>query len=377
MITQQLKNILRNYYYLKGWHTRRKLLIIESDDWGSIRMSSKSCFNRLLKKGYPLANCAYNKNDALESNADMESLLDALNSVRDKNGNPAKMTINNVVANPDFEKIRNSDFKLYFYETFDETLKKYPKHDKVISLYKEGIRNSLLQPQFHGREHVHVNNWLQALKKKEKPALDAFQENMFSIFQGWPSSCNKEFLDAMATYSQTDIDFLHHSIKDGVNIFNALWGYKPKTIIPSCYTWHPIAENIFYENNFNTIQTGWIQAMPRFNNNGVIVKRRYTGEQNQYGMYYTNRNVFFEPSSNPSLDWVYNSLRDISKAFFWRKPAIISSHRLNYIGFINEENRSSNIKLVKTLLKEIIRRWPDVEFIASEDLVKIMHKKPK
>ena len=31
-----------------------------------------------------------------------------------------------IVANPDFSKIRDSDFSEYFYESFAETLKRYP-----------------------------------------------------------------------------------------------------------------------------------------------------------------------------------------------------------------------------------------------------------
>lgn len=31
----------RHFLNLPGWHTRRKIVVIESDDWGSIRMPSK------------------------------------------------------------------------------------------------------------------------------------------------------------------------------------------------------------------------------------------------------------------------------------------------------------------------------------------------
>ena len=36
-----IRNKLAKYYInLRGWKTNRKIVVIESDDWGSIRMAS-------------------------------------------------------------------------------------------------------------------------------------------------------------------------------------------------------------------------------------------------------------------------------------------------------------------------------------------------
>jgi len=80
------------------------------------------------------------------------------------------------------------------------------------------------------------------------------------------------------------------------------------------------------------------------------------------------RNASFEPSSDFKTDWIAECLRGISRAFWWRKPAIISTHRVNYIGSIEPINRARNLKLFKQLLKEIIRIWPGVEFLTSDIL---------
>ncbi|CAF3700014.1 unnamed protein product, partial [Rotaria sp. Silwood1] len=144
--------------------------VFESDDWGTIRMPSKETQEKLLKlgvnadknyynnndslesnedmealfevlskykdkngsKGLEVDKCPYNSNDALESNDDMTQLFETLDSVKDKNGNPAILTANNIVANPDFEKIKADNFQKYHYELFTDTLKKYPQHDKEL-----------------------------------------------------------------------------------------------------------------------------------------------------------------------------------------------------------------------------------------------------
>ena len=85
---------------------------------------------------------------------------------------------------------------------------------------------------------------------------------------------------------------------------------------------------------------------------------------------YTVRNAFFEPSlRSKNFDNVKNCLLQIENAFFWKKPAIISSHRVNYIGRINKKNRQSNLIMLKELLSQIIRKWPEVEFLSSDELV--------
>jgi hypothetical protein len=49
-------------------------------------------------------------------------------------------------------------------------------------------------------------------------------------------------------------------------------------------------------------------------------------------------------------------LKDIQNAFFWKKPAIITSHRLNFIGFIHPENRERNLKQFRELLRNHIKK---------------------
>ena len=55
-----------------------------------------------------------------------------------------------------------------------------------------------------------------------------------------------------------------------------------------------------------------------------------------------------------------------------KKPVIISSHRLNYIGYIDSNNREKNLKLFRELLQQIVKYWPDVEFISSDKLADII-----
>ena len=59
-------------------------------------------------------------------------------------------------------------------------------------------------------------------------------------------------------------------------------------------------------------------------------------------------------------------MKEIDLAFFWKKPAIISSHRLNFIGSMQSKNRGNNLILLDELLKKILKKYPEVEFMTSD-----------
>jgi hypothetical protein len=104
------KAITRNLLNMYGCKTTRKIVVIESDDWGTVRVSGKEAYDHFVKNNLPVDTCPYNCNDMLEGNDDMELLYETLSSVKDKNGNPAIITANNIVANPVFDKIKESGF---------------------------------------------------------------------------------------------------------------------------------------------------------------------------------------------------------------------------------------------------------------------------
>ena len=101
-------------------------------------MPSKEVYDEFVKRGYDLTDSDYNRLDTLESNVDLNSLFEVLQSHRDSRGNHPVITANMVVGNPDFDRIKHSGFTEYYFEPVTETLKRYPDRDRVESLWKEG-----------------------------------------------------------------------------------------------------------------------------------------------------------------------------------------------------------------------------------------------
>lgn len=51
-----------------------------------------------------------------------------------------------------------------------------------------------------------------------------------------------------------------------------------------------------------------------------------------------------------------------------RLPAIVSCHRLNFIGDLEPSNRDKNLKDFQYLLKELTKTYPDIEFRSSDEV---------
>lgn len=366
-----------HFYNIPCWRTNRKIIVFESDDWGMQRMPSKEAYHNLLSKGFPVDKSIYNRFDSLESNEDVESLMDVISSVKDKNNNPAIFTLNNIITNPDFGKIFDSNFEEYHFELFTETLRKSKHSDNVLDLYKQGISCKLFQTQFHGREHVHINNWMNNLRNGNPQFLAAFKEGTHTINDNRGFSCRYECLDAMATYSEDDFSSIKVSIENGLSLFKGIWGFQSRSIIAPCYTWSKPLEKVFKENGIRYIQGSRAQREPISMEQPYRIYRNYCGKKNQGGLTYLVRNVDFEQIESGDDNIVNTALKQIQTSFFWGKPAIISTHRVNYIGSIEESNRTKNLKLLKTLLKEIVKRYPDVEFLSSDKLGDIITSKEK
>ena len=100
----------------------------------------------MLAKGLDIARSNFAANDCLESNNDLENLYELLGKHKDSTGRSAVFTPMCIMANPDFEKIKASDFKEYHCESFTETCKKYANHDRVHDLWLKGMEERLFVP---------------------------------------------------------------------------------------------------------------------------------------------------------------------------------------------------------------------------------------
>ena len=361
---KSLKNsLLHNIANIPGWRTSRRIVVIESDDWGSIRMPSAEVYSRLRDRGYDLTGSDYNRLDTLESNDDLSSLFEVLSSFRDHKGNHPAFTANFVVGNPDFRRIREAGFNRYFYEPVTETLKRYKGRELVLSLWKRGMAEELFKPQFHAREHVNIVRWMDALRQKSEKMLFTFDNETTFSGEG-----DYNFMEVLDYNSEADLELMKDSLTDGLDLFESIFGFRSVSFIPPCYTWSSELEETLHRGGVRYIQGLTVQQIPTGSFGQYKRKFHFLGNRNSFGQYYMVRNSFFEPALSGYSDDVDRCLARIAIAFRWNKPAVISSHRINYIGALDKSNRDRTLPMLKKLLSSIIRYWPGVEFLTTDTL---------
>lgn len=358
------QTITHNLLNIPGWRTKRHIVVIESDDWGAIRMPSKEVYNKLLSEGYRVDKNVYESNDSLAREDDLSALFEVLYKYKDKNGNHPIITANCAVANPDFEKIKKDDYQHYYYEPFTETLRRHKGCEYSFELWKQGTREHLFLPQFHAREHLNVAKWMHDLQTGNTDTRHVFEYEVMGLF---PKNDYRNYFQVALDDSEYKLQPIKEVVSEGLDLFESIFEFKSKTFIAPCYTWEPALEKTLHAKGVIGLQGMVYQHNPK----GKPI-RHFMGARNKFGQFYIIRNCFFEPTQDSDKN---DCLNRINYAFRWNKPAVISAHRLNFIGAINEQNRTENLKQFDLLLSEILKRWPDVEFLTSVQLVELIKGK--
>lgn len=330
-------------------------------------MPSRNVYDFLINKGIRIDQWPYNRFDSLECEGDLISLFDVLSSVKDGYGNNVVFTMNTIMANPDFDKIRESNFQEYFLELFPKTYQKYNSSAHSLQLIMEGIEKKLLSPQFHGREHINVPRWMNALKNNLGNVRLAFEFGMFDLKTG-SSSTIDSFMGGLNYSDNSELDLQRRTISEGTKYFESIFGFRADSFIAPSFIWSKQLHITLKNCGIHSIQGNFIQLDPTGSLYKYHKRMHYTGQVNEYFQIFLVRNVSFEPAENRSVDWIDETMRQIAISFHFKKPAIISSHRMNYIGSIDPDNRSRNLILLKGLLKEIIKKWPEAEFLTTSQL---------
>ncbi len=363
-----INKIKRHISNIPGWRTGRKLLVIESDDWGSIRMPNREARSRLIEQEVVGEENRYNRFDTLAAADDLQALFDVLQKYKDNHGKQAAFTPVALSGNPDFAKVERDDFQNYYSELFTDTLKRYYSNDQEIcSLWKDGIRSGIFRPQFHGREHLNVAEWLRALRGGDEATMIAFKEQCWGFHLSDKNHVKIESLQAaFDLFEIDDLEVQAGAIREGLQMFEDLFGYRASFFVPPNGPFNNSLEKTAAECGIKYMSKAKRQLEPLGNGKTRTVYHT-PGSRNEYGQVTLTRNCVFEPSEE-GKDWVDSCLSDIKIAFRMRKPAVVSTHRVNYIGALEENNRKRGLRQLDQLLSSVTKQWPEVEFITSDQL---------
>lgn len=367
-----MRQLLANYVKnIGGWSTKRKILCFAVDDYGNVRLRNTNALNQLKSKGIKLNN-RFDYLDALDTREDFNQLYRVLNSVKDQNQNPAIFTPYALSANINFEKVLQNK-KIYEYELLPETYHKLAKENDAYKdaweILKEGIRMKFIKPQFHGREHLNVTLFNDLLDENHSHLMTNLENHSYA---GIPQKSNKptiKFTQAFAFWEEAEI--LEHKkiIEDGLQCFKSVYGYNSLSFTPPGQQLHPTLYKYVEDLGIKAVDKPR-KAKRHLGLNTYKIEKNKLGVQNNQNHVSVVRNVVFEPTDPRNIDWVNFTYNQIQAAFRTNKPAIVSSHRVNYCGHISPENRTKGLNALKQLIEKVMKSYPDVEFLSIDDLVK-------
>lgn len=361
----------KTYANFRGWRTNEKLVVIESDDWGSIRMRDSNGVNKLFSENIPLHESKFTQFDGLERTKDLEDLFEVLSSVKDIKGRYGCFTPLVLTANPDFHAIRSDNFENYKYEDISKTFSKYGEYG-LIKLWKNsGINENLFYPQFHGREHLNYVRWMNSIRQQDSLARKAFDKESLLGIRSERASQSDNYMAAFEAVNDIEQEAVNRACQVGLDSFKDLFGFSSISAIPSQSIVSEESKIVLLQNGVKYLQCG-----QHFNpSEAGLTKRDYFwGHKDRFGMVYWRRNVNFEPYHNTNKNHVDDVLSEIALAFNFGKPAVISSHRINFTSRITTSIKDESLKQLKELLKKIVAKWPDVQFVNSEELAMRLEK---
>lgn len=361
-----IKSVLaKNYINFLGWNTKRKIVLIESDDWGSVRMANKDVYDTFSNKYREVKNHKFLKYDGLEKKEDLENLFEILSKYKDFKNNSAVITALTLTSNPDFQKIKTT--RTYHSESIKQTYANLNEDDLFDIWVRDGIANNLLYPQFHGKEHLFPDRYIKRALDVNDIEHDAFINK--SVFGVGNTTRKKNFLAAFEHQNEVDEKNIEIATDEGLKEFELLFGFRSKSFCPSQAVYGNHIFPVLKDNGVLAIQAGQQFAPVDLKLSKINHK---WGDKTSNGLIFWRRNCTFETYKSESFDHVTECLKEIEIAFRWGKPAVINSHRINFSSRLRTDLRDRTLKDLERMLKIILEKWPEVEFVNSAQLADIM-----
>lgn len=368
-----------------GKNIDEKIVVFQSDGWGSARLPNKQVFQSLLGRGIKLS-FKENKGfrtvlDGFESPRELTQLLEVLLKYKDGEGKNPVFTFNVTTGNPDFRKIKEHDFQEYFSEPFHRTMER--ERPGLLNLWISGIENGLISPQYMGHDPVNQKRWLDGLVKNKLDLQIAFQYGVYNLSR---TRFTSDYYSIAYEYlSGEDEEYLKDNIARGLNVFQDFFHKKPCSFVAPYYVTPSYLLQEIKEQGVPVFQSNGTHFSPFEVKNAEMIydsNSIVSGFDKQTNSIQLIRNCRFEPAFFPTENETERCLTDITQAFNQRRPAVICSSRSNYVGIFDEKVPEESLEELDTLLKEIIRRWPDVKFYTTDQLAELyglqeIHNSPR
>lgn len=312
---------------------KEPVLIFESDDWGP---------------------------GAVDDAIQLKSIAKLLSKYKDSQGRQPVMTLGVILAAPDSQKIKATDYKSYHRETLADE-----KFVLILKEMRKGVSAGVFSAQLHGMEHYWPDNLMNALKKSDqlKSLLD--QNNPLRT-ELLPDTLQSRWLesgrDGVCFLTQSDIG---RAVKEEIVVFRSLFGQVAKVIVPPTFVWFEQVE--FYWRSFGLeyLVTPGFVATGRDSKGvmGVSGEHIYNGMRARSGLIYIVRNNYFEPARGHT---VAQAMAALSENTTLGRPTLLEMHRFNFCD--DEVQSRHSLSKLGRCIEQAQKNHPALRFISTNEL---------
>lgn len=321
---------------------RRPVLVIESDDWGP---GPDWHAERLAQ------------------------IRQCLARHRDTEDRPAVMTLGVVLAAPDTEAMGQNDLSVYHRTTLADV-----RCHLLLEQMQAGSVDGVFALQLHGMEHYWPPALLHAAREDER--LQAWLTgDIFPPYEALPPALQSRWLDGSRLPSQPlSVEEIQLAVAEETAAWQLIFGQSTRVVVPPTFVWT------------REVEAAWVAAGIK-----VIITpgRRYTyrdmaglpaaeagelhnGQIAAGEACYLVRDIYFEPERGHTAE---QALEQASRRFLYGRPALLETHRSNFIG--SESEFLESLARMDELLCAARRRWPGLTFLSPEALARIYRDQPE
>jgi peptidoglycan/xylan/chitin deacetylase (PgdA/CDA1 family) len=373
-LIQTIKDYLKN---VGGWRPTDRYVVLAFDDYGNMRLRDGAAADALTGLGQAPRN-HFDVCDHLETRADLEAMRDVLGSVTDVTGRSAVLSAYFTPANLDFDALKSWDASSDPnppLEPLNQTFERATAHDRAAyagawDLWQELFAQEMAAPYYHGRQHFNTRAFVEKWRDNDAALHAACAHGSLARLASRDSAGRKIYA-ALDIGSASELPDIAAEILDGADRFEAVFGHRARVFNPPAGRAHPHLHGTLSEAGLWYLEAPYQEAYHL----GDGKRRTFISRTGDFASASTRkivRNVVFEPGPNGIEASIKAARASVNAAFRMSKPAIISSHRVNFGTYIDPEYGKANLEALRKLLQLIRADHPTIRFISTYELGVIM-----
>ena len=303
---------------------RQKAVVLESDDWGLCAWSADEEAHRALAATPSFRDAVGRRygRSTLERAEDVHALCAVLEEHRDANGITPVWQANTVMAAPDFAGIAGAasipeQIPLVFLPDLPTRWTRPGLWDAVRSAVERGT----WWPELHGLHHIPASAWLAALRRGDADARLALEHDCLVC----------RATQAGSEYGPDEPEPRRRDqLVQAQRHFERAFGRAAVSLCPPDYGWDARLEPQMHALGLRVLQ-GWVEQAGLSWLGRRLRRRRWP--RGNGPLFAMPARIAFEPRGDASPEAPLGAHRTLARVrAAWRagRPAVVSTHRLNY-----------------------------------------------